>query len=520
MFVGRLYERQKMNNTSRIKSSVKNVGIGSALQIFALLLSFITRSIFLKLLGIEYLSVDGLFGNILTILNFTELGIGGAIMYSLYKPIAENDYEKIGALMNLFRQAYRYIACTILVLGLCVIPFLTSIIKDVPQVQESLSLLYVLFLLNTVCTYIYGYKKSLLIADQKNYVVLIIYQIVHTCQIAMQIVILFISHNYILYLLILICCTLANNIICTNYVNKKYNWLQQYLGNKITKGERKAIFSNIKSIAFYKFGAVILNGTNNIVISAFIKTTLVGFCSNYMLVINSITTIINQGMSGLMASVGNYNVKASNEENEKIFEQLDFIMFTFLSFICVGLCFFLNDFIVLWLGNNYVLSDGFVFTLVLSFYVLMINAIPSTFRVAMGMFKKARFFSFAAAIINLVLSIVFAKLFGLLGVFCANIIARFLCYTMVDATLLYTNKFNKSILTYIKTYLMRIAYCMLVLGTTMALDLFTKNLTSEIVHIILIKPIIFILTFIITYLLFWSRNENFGRVYAKIIKGK
>ena len=172
-----------MNNTSRTKNTIKNVGIGSALQIFAFLLSFITRSIFLKLLGIEYLSIDGLFANILTILNFTELGIGSAIMYSLYKPIVENNYVKIGALMNLYRRAYCYIACTIFVIGILVIPFLPYIVNDVPQVQEELSLLYFLFLLNTICTYIYGYKKSLLIADQKNYVVLVIYQLVHTFQI-------------------------------------------------------------------------------------------------------------------------------------------------------------------------------------------------------------------------------------------------------------------------------------------------------------------------------------------------
>ena len=130
-----------MNHTSRTKNTIKNVGIGSALQIFAFLLSFITRSIFLKLLGIEYLSIDGLFANILTILNFTELGIGSAIMYSLYKPIVENNYVKIGALMNLYRRAYCYIACTIFVIGILVIPFLPYIVNDVPQVQEELSLL-------------------------------------------------------------------------------------------------------------------------------------------------------------------------------------------------------------------------------------------------------------------------------------------------------------------------------------------------------------------------------------------
>lgn len=509
-----------MNSTSRVKNSVKNVGIGSALQLFALLLSFITRSVFLRLLGIEYLSVDGLFSNILTILNFTELGIGSAIMYSLYKPIAENNYVKIGALMNLFKQAYRYIASTIFFLGLCVIPLLPSIIKDVPQVQESLSILYLLFLLNTVCTYIYGYKKSLLIADQKNYVVLIIYQIIHTCQILAQIAILFISHDYILYLLVMIGCTLMNNIICTKYVDKKYNWLQKYMNNKTTRDERKIIFGNIKSISFYKFGTVVLNGTNNIVISAFIRTTLVGLCSNYMLVINSITTVINQGMSGLMASVGNFNVKASNEENKKVFEQLDFIMFSVLSFISIGLCFFLNDFIILWIGEKYVLSNNFVFFIVISFYVLLINTIPSTFRTAMGMFEKAKYFPFIAAIINLILSIVFAKIFGLLGVFAANIIARFLCYTLVDATLLYAQKFNACVLNYVRTYFIRIIYSCFVLGIMIMLDSCTISLTSYYEHIFMIKPLIFIFSFVMTYYICWSRNENFKKIVDKIIKVK
>lgn len=508
-----------MNNTSRTKNTIKNVGIGSALQIFAFLLSFITRSIFLKLLGIEYLSIDGLFANILTILNFTELGIGSAIMYSLYKPIVENNYVKIGALMNLYRRAYCYIACTIFVIGILVIPFLPYIVNDVPQVQEELSLLYFLFLLNTICTYIYGYKKSLLIADQKNYVVLVIYQLVHTFQILFQIAILFLTNDYIAFLLVMIGCTLLNNVVCTKYVDKKYSWLHEYLHNDITKEERKGIFSNIKSIAFYKFGAVVLNGTDNIIISTFIKTTLVGFCSNYMLVINSITTVLNQGMSGLMASVGNYNVKASNEDNEKIFSQLDFLMFTVLSFVSIGLCVFLNDFITIWLGAKYVLSNSFVFTIVLSFYVFTINTMPSTFRVAMGIFKKARFYPFIAALMNVALSIILAKYFGLLGVFWASIIVRLLCYTLVDTMFLYRYKFSGNIVSYFKSFILRIIFCIFTFVVIWIFDINTKDYTSFGFQVFFVKPVVFLLVFLLMYYICWKNNENFEKIIC-ILKSK
>lgn len=451
-----------MNKNSRTANSIKNVGVGTFLQLFALILSFITRSIFVKLLGIEYLSVDGLFSNILTLLNFTELGIGSAIIFSLYKPIAEQDYTKIGALMNLFRTAYRYIAITILGIGILIIPLLDIIITDVPEVKESMTLLYSFFLINSVCSYVYGYKKSLLIADQKNYIVLTIYQCIHTIQILSQILILYFTHNYILFLSVMIVCTLLNNIITTLYVNRRYGWLDLKINEKLESEDKKTIFSNVKAIIFYKLGSVVLNGTNNLVISTVIKTTLVGFCANYTLIINALSTVLNQGMSGLMASIGNYNVKANPIENECVFKQLDFMLFWVMSFICVALCCFVNEFILLWLGSAYILDNIFVWVLTLSFYVLMINAIPSSFRMAMGLFQKAKFYPMIAALINLVLSVLFARWIGLIGVFIANILTRLVCYTIVDTNLIYRYGFKMSCITYYIKYIGRLLFMFVV----------------------------------------------------------
>ena len=182
-----------MGKESRVKNTLKNVSIGGGLQIFTLLLSFASRTVFVHLLGNDYLSCDGLFSNVLTLLSLSELGVGTAIIYSLYKPIEAEDRVQIGKLLNLFASAYHGTAAFMLAAGVCLVPFLDYIVTDIPDVKESIPLLYILFLLNTVCSYIGGYKKSYLMACQKNYIVLIASQSIKVLQIILQIIVLYIT---------------------------------------------------------------------------------------------------------------------------------------------------------------------------------------------------------------------------------------------------------------------------------------------------------------------------------------
>ena len=398
-----------------------------------------------------------MFTNILTILSFTELGIGSAIIYSLYKPLAEDDKEKIRKLLRLFKDAYTIISVVIGVLGLALIPFLRHIISDVPQVQEDIRLLYVLFLANTILSYVFGYKKSLLTADQKNYIVILIYQIVHIFQLAAQIVILYITHDYILYLCLMMGCTLLNNIVSSCYANKRYPWIKNSVKEeRLSKNERKPLFDNIKNIFIYKLGSVFLNGTDNIIISSVINTALVGFTSNYVMVINAATTVITQGCSGLTASIGNYNVKADKKENERVFDQLNLISYWMFGMVAVMLACFLSPFIeICWLGKEYVLSKGIVLTLVASFYFTCINYIPSSYRTAMGFFRQSRYAPLLAAIINIVLSIVFAKFIGLSGIFLATSIAKISTYCIIDPYNVYKRGFAKSPKAYYFKFVLR-----------------------------------------------------------------
>lgn len=442
-----------MSQNSRIQNAIKNVGVAGILQILTLILSFVSRTFFVRLLGNDYLSCEGLFSNILTILSFSELGIGSAIIYSLYKPIANNDYKQICKLMNLFRTAYRYIALFITIVGMALIPFLDILISDVPDIKESITLLYCLFLANTVASYIFGYKRTFLIANQENYIVLLVQQVINIFKIGIQIWFLYLTHDYILFLLVSIFCTLTTNIITTVITDRKYPWLNHHKEEKLTKSERTPIFANISAIVQYKLGSVVLNGTDNIIISVVLKTALVGLVSNYNLILNAVNTIANQACGGLQATIGNYNVSTDANGRYKIFRQLYFISFWVFGFCAISLANLLTPFVGgVWLGEQYSLPFDVVIALALSFYVNFINIIPSTYRSTMGYFKEARLCPLYAAGLNVILSVILAKWIGLSGIFFATAISRFFTFNIVDPYHVFRKAFERSEWIYFKQF--------------------------------------------------------------------
>lgn len=510
-----------MNKNSRTQYAVKNVAIAGIAQTSYLLLSFAGRTVFVKMLGNDYLSCEGLFTNILTILSFSELGIGAAIVYSLYKPIAENDYPQVGKLMNLLSTAYRYIACFIAVVGICVVPFLKYIISDVPDVRESISVLYCLFLTNIVMSYLWGYSRSLLVATQENYIVLIIQQSIHVCQIAIQITLLILTKNYILYLLTAIGCTLTTNIISTLIAYRKYPWLKQYQRYKLSAAERKPIFSNIMAIVQYKLGTVILGGTNNIIISVCLKTSLVGLCSNYNMVISAVTTIINQVCGGLQATIGNHNTISTAQSRYQIFKQLYFISFWLLGFCSVFLGVLLNPFIEeVWLGKEYSLPNHVILILVLSFYINLINIIPSMYRTTLGYFKEARWSPLLAAVLNVILSILGAKMIGLSGVFLASIISRLLTFNTIDAYYVFKKGVQCSVWVYYKQFFIyTLILCVNYSLTYFCARLITLgNITGfclKALIVCIVSNAFFILVFARTSLFRESAHRILGIIYNK-----
>ncbi len=498
---------------SRTTNVIKNAKVASIAQFINIILNFVSRTIFINMLGNEYLGINGLFTNILTVLSFAELGIGNAIIYSMYKPIAENDENKIKALMNFYKKAYFTIGVIVAIVGLCVIPFFDFIIKDVPDIKENIILIYILFLANTSLSYFFTYKKSIISGHQKEYIINYYKLFFTIIQTIFQMLILLFTKNYILYLIIQIICTFLNNFAVSKKADKMYDYIKYKNKNELDKKEKKEIFNNVKSLTLYKFGSVILNGTDNILISSMLGVTVVGIYSNYTLIINAILSIISQILNVFTASVGNLNAIGTKKQKEKVLYELFFISVLIYGFCGGALFILLNPFIKIWLGEEYLLSIGIVISIVLHFYINGIQFAPFTYRNTMGLFNKGKYSPIVAAIINIVLSIILGKYIGLMGILLATSISRLLTTTWVDPYLIYKYKIDGKVSDYFKKYIL---YTIIVIINIFICYILTSFIKDTGILAIILKAIIYTLASIIMYLLFFHRTQEFKDLVERI----
>lgn len=441
-----------MNSKGRIENSVKNSLLGVIVQVSNILLGLIVRTVFIHCLNVEYLGVNGLFSNILTILSLAEMGVGEAVVYNMYKPIANKDYVQIAKLMNLYQQAYRAIGGIVAVVGLCIIPFLNFIIKDQPDI-ENLTLIYILFLVNTVFSYFFAYKRSIFSADQQERVLHAFKLAFYVLRSILQIAILFLTRNFILYLIIQIICTGLENIFISVYANKKYPFLIQYRNQHLETSETKTIFNNIKALFTYKIGSTILNGTDNIIISAFDGVVSVGLLSNYTLITGSVQMLISQITSSLTGSIGNFIAKEDSSRHEEMFDKINFLSFLIYGFAFIMLMAAINPFIILWAGESYCLDYFTVLVLCLNIYILGMMNTTWTFRSTMGLFMYGKWRPLFSAVVNVVVSIFLANYFGLVGVLLGTTITRLTTNLWYDPYIVYKYGFQKKAYNFYRKWL-------------------------------------------------------------------
>lgn len=432
---------------SRTRNVSNNVVAVLICQILNLALNFVSRTIFVKTLGADYLGVNGLFSNVLSILSFAELGIGNALIFSMYEPLVRNDQQKLCSLLALYNKAYKIICWVVAGLGLLVIPFFDFIIKTPPDISENLILIYILYLAQTIVSYIYVYKKSIIIADQKQWVVLSATEVTHVLQIGLQIFVLFYYHSFIGFLIIQIVCTLLGNYLCAREADRRY----PYIKNKslpLDRDESKTIFRDVKAMAFYKFGSIILNCTSSILASAMISITIVGIASNYLLLQAACNSILINVTNAFTSSVGNLNVVGDKEHKYSVFNKILFITVWLFGFASVGLLVLSNPLVSVWLGDEYLLDRFSVFAIVLGFYVLGVHTVEVTYRITMGYFVKGKWAPLFSSILNILLGIVLGKMIGIAGIFIAIPISRFLGIGLVDTFIIFKEAFNRNPIIY------------------------------------------------------------------------
>ncbi|HTO34887.1 MAG TPA: oligosaccharide flippase family protein [Flavobacterium sp.] len=442
-----------MSQESRVKKSVKNISFGLFTQVVQMVLGFVSRTVFIHYLAIEYLGVNGLFTSILTLLSLAELGITSAILYALYKPLAHHDEEKIAALIRFFKKVYLVIAGVVALFGLSLLPFLHQIVDNPPhQIQEDLYIIYLLFLFNTIASYFFYYKVSLFQADQKSYVISQRNLVVFIIQNALQIVSLVLFQNFLLYLFIQLVCQLGGNLYLSVAVKKHYPFLEKYKQAVVPAEEKKQIYSNLKSTALVKIGGLLVNNSSNIVLNYFSGLRAVGLLSNYNLLIGLASGLIIQVFSSLTGSIANVNAKETLEKKRSVFNVVNFANFWVYGLASTGIVLLVNDFIAVWIGESYTLSLPVVVALALNFYMVGMQNAVWTFKSTFGMFKYGRWLVIGTAILNLILSFVLGSYFGLFGILLSMAIARAVTNSWYDPYVVFKIALEQSPTSYFIRY--------------------------------------------------------------------
>ena len=451
-----------MNTESRSKNSIKNASSEIVVRLLTAGSKFILRTVFIYTLGIQYNGVAGLFNDILFMFSLAELGINRAIAFALYKPLANKDEDAIARIMKFYKVVYRIIAGVIMLAGILMLPFLQYLVKDVPDIKESIHLIFILFVIQSASSYLFIYKATLLEANQQKRIVSYVNIVATIVQVVCESLILIVFREYLLYLVFSIVCTLAKNIVISYLAERQFPVLRKKAVGPLTKEEAKQIKADIGATAIYNVSNVAVQTTDTIVTAAFFPTTIVGILSNYRLITNTLNTLISQISASCVPSIGNLAVTATKERLHKLHNQLSFIMFMIGNFVSATLITILNPFIeYIWLDEQYLFIMPTVIVIVFNLYLCVMQYPNTAYRNSNGLFVQGRVRPAIMAVINVVLSITLAIVFskygaqwGVFGILLATPVSRLLTETWFDPYVVYKHVFRTKMNKYLITRLL------------------------------------------------------------------
>ncbi len=425
-----------MKPLTRTEYSLKNATTTTVLRVVAIVMGYAVRVVFTRTLSQSYVGINGLFTDLLNVLALSELGIESAITYALYKPIAENDVEEQKSLMRIYCRYYRAVAVTMTLIGLLIIPFLPFLIKNQPEV-EQLTLIYALYLANSALSYLMIYKKTLIDAHQLLYLGLTYQTCFWVIQDILQIIILITTKNFILFLLIYIICTLIGNIVISRKANRLYPYIKEKNIKPLDDLKKKEIGKDIRALFLHKIGNVLVNNTDNILLSSFVGIISTGIYSNYYLIIQSINQILNQMFQGITASIGSLGVSRDADRVTMVYRTTYFIAYWVYGFGAICLYELINPFVMFSFGESYLFSKDIVLVLCINFFITGLKDVTLVFRNSLGLFRHDRYISIACAAINLLFSIILVKQLGTIGVFLGTLSSMLLTSAWLEPYIIY-----------------------------------------------------------------------------------
>lgn len=506
-----------MKVSSRIHNSIRNSAVSVLAQIISSIAAFGVRTVFISTLGKTYLGMSGLFNDILQILSLTELGFGNSIIFLLYEPAAKRDYAKVSTLMHLYKKIYSFVGGAVIGLGLLLVPLLECFISGVDAIPD-LELIYTLYLFNTGVSYFYSYKRSILLVTQNNYIETLNQTIFQLLQYFLQIVFLFITHNYILYLVIQVICTIAANKQLSSYVDKHFSEMLTPEPEKLGDEDWSTLKKNTVGMLASKIGSVIVTSTDNLLISAFVSTIQLGLYSNYTMLVNVIKAFLSKIAEGVTGSVGNLNAESDKVKSERIFNNLQFINYCIVCFCSVSFYTIANAFIIVWIGNEYILGQEIVFFISLNMYVRLYRNVCLIYTDTYGLFWNIKWQAIFGAGINLAASLFFLRVlnWGIAGVLAGTLVSNLCTNFWWEPYAIYKYGFEMKCRRYFQQYIKHLAVTVMASFLVGGLSIIFKA-NNDILNL-LVRLLICILGIPFIVLLFYFRTEE-CKYLITIMKG-
>ena len=513
-----------MEQKTRTEYSVMNASVAMIAQFLAIFMGFITRVVFTRTLSEGYVGINGLFTDILNILSLSELGVGTAITYALYEPIAKKDIKRQQILMRMFKNFYRGTAAFVLTAGLMLIPFLDVLMKNRPDV-DHLILIYVLYLLNSVVSYLLIYKKTMVDAHQLNYLTVINHNGFLVLQDICQIIILLVTKNFVIFLLAAVLCTFCANVTMSKKADELFPYLKEPCKERLPEDEHRDIVKNVKAMLMHKLGTVVVSNTDNLLISSFVGVITAGIYSNYFLIIGSVRQVLEQVFQSIAASIGNLGVMEKSDKVHKVFLQLFFIGQWMYGVAAICLFEMLNPFVEFAFGKKYLFEWQIVLVLCISFLLNGMRRAVTVFKESMGFFWNDRYKAVAEAILNLVISVALVIKLGVAGVFIGTIASILLTTTWVEPYVMYKHCFKQPVGWFFMKYIYHILIIVFVwICTNYCCSLYRGNAFLNLLYRGVICAFLPNLLFILIYRRteewkeLWKLVEKIGKKVFRMIR--
>lgn len=509
---------------SRTTNVFKNSGASMLNRLVHMLMQFVMRTVFIHLLGNEYTGISGLFTDILHVLSLMELGLDVSMVFSLYKPIAQKDTERIKALMGFYKKAFTIIGFVVLGAGILCTPFLDYIVKGVPNIKEDIRGIFLMYVATTSFSYFLIYKTVLLRAHQQSRIISNWTSILYILESIVEIILLVIFRQYYAYLIVHFIATVVRNLILSHKTDKLYPEYVSKTDNALSREERKKLLLNMGCLAVYSMSGVVIYSTDSMFISAFIGTVEVAIIGNFTLIINSLRNLVQQIVNAAKPSIGNLAATTDTGKQELVFHRMNFISFWVSCFSCTCLFALMNPFIGdIWFDSSYKVSMAIIAVLVANYFIGVMVYPVESFRTANGLFTQGWLRPAIMAVMNIVLDFYMGKRWGVFGICIATTISRLSTQVWFDAYLIFRLVFKKSV----KRYYLEYLYYAAITAFCCAAAFFLGNAVSvgNVYLDFLIKALVAVVISNVAVVLLFRKSDDFAyiinlvkQVFNKFIK--